>query len=676
MTQVALAGARRLRPALPQLRAPALAAWGLPFALVLLLAFSGGGYDPLVRAETGIAVWWLVLVGVCTGITGVRPGALGWAALGLLTLFGAWTLLGVGWTESQERTVAEVGRLATYLGLLALAVLAQGRAGSARYAVQGAAAAVAIVATAAVLTRMHPQWGASADLYAAFSSTRNRLAFPLNYWNLLAILTAVGLPLVLACATSSRMLATRALAAAAVPVMLLCVFLTISRGGVIAVAVALIAYVLITTDRLQVLLTLLSTGAGAALLLLAAEDRDALQAGVNTATARAEGSELLLLTLVVCSGVALLQVAIGLADRHAARPRALTRGRWSTGAAFAALLVVGAALFLALGGPGAVSTGVDQFKNPSDGSAAAGASGLSRLNQSLSGGGRYQYWQSAQRAQDTEPLHGIGAGSFEYWWARDGVISGGFVRDAHSLWFETLAETGLVGLVLLAAFFALALLAGTVRTFRESEPVRRTALAGATAGIAVFATGASYEWAWEMPALPALLFVLVAVVLVPGGARQRVRIGEMTNSDSVQGDRGPRAASLPFRLAVLAAALIATAAIVIPMAGAGNVRASQRLAGDGNLPTALERARDAEAAQPYGATTHLQQALVLEEAGALRSAITEARMATTDEPTSWRTWLTRSRLEARTGDAAASLASYRKAKRLNPRSPLFAESKG
>ena len=676
MTQVALAGTRRLSPALPRMRAPALAAWGLPFALVLLLAFSGGGYDPLVRAETGIAVWWLVLVGVCTGIAGVRPGALGWSALGLLTLFGAWTLLGVGWSESQERTVAEVGRLATYLGLFALAMLAQGRAGSARYAVQGAATAVAIVATAAVLTRMYPQWGASADLYGAFSTARNRLAFPLNYWNLLAILTAVGLPLVLACATSSRMLATRALAAAAVPVMALCVFLTISRGGAIAVAVALLVYLLITADRLQVLLTLLSTGVGAALLLVAAEERSALQAGVDTAVARSEGGELLVLTLIVCGAVALLQTAIGLADRHATRPRMLTPARGPTAAAFGAMLVAGATLFLALGGPDAVSDRVDQFKNLSGASAAAGTSPLSRLNQSLSGNGRYQYWQSAQRAQESAPLHGIGAGTFEYWWARDGAVGGGFIRDAHSLWFETLAETGLVGLALLAFFFVLALLGGVICALREGDPVRRTALAGATAGIAAFATGASYEWAWEMPVLPALVFVLVAIVLVPASGKHRLRIGDTGIFQRANTGRGPRTASLPLRLATLGAVLVATVAIVIPMAGVVNVRASQRLAGDGNLPTALERARDAEAAQPYGATTHLQQALVLEDAGALSPAVAQARMATKDEPTNWRTWLTRSRLEARTGDATASLASYRTAKRLNQRSPLFAGAKG
>ena len=41
-----------------------LAAWTLGFAPVLYLALRGGGYDIAVRSEVGLAVWWIVLVGV------------------------------------------------------------------------------------------------------------------------------------------------------------------------------------------------------------------------------------------------------------------------------------------------------------------------------------------------------------------------------------------------------------------------------------------------------------------------------------------------------------------------------------------------------------------------------------------------------------------------------------
>ena len=48
--------------------APAdLAAWLLGFSLVAYLGLEGGGYDPLVYDQAGIAVWWIVLLGTVAG---------------------------------------------------------------------------------------------------------------------------------------------------------------------------------------------------------------------------------------------------------------------------------------------------------------------------------------------------------------------------------------------------------------------------------------------------------------------------------------------------------------------------------------------------------------------------------------------------------------------------------
>jgi Flp pilus assembly protein TadD len=67
----------------------------------------------------------------------------------------------------------------------------------------------------------------------------------------------------------------------------------------------------------------------------------------------------------------------------------------------------------------------------------------------------------------------------------------------------------------------------------------------------------------------------------------------------------------------------------------------------------------------------MQQALVLEEAGAVREALRHAVDATRLEPTNWQPWLVRARLESRAGDADQALASFRTARRLNPLSELF-----
>ena len=69
-------------------------------------------------------------------------------------------------------------------------------------------------------------------------------------------------------------------------------------------------------------------------------------------------------------------------------------------------------------------------------------------------GDRAQYWRVAWRAFERHPLLGSGAGTFDEQWLRYRG-SGVSVRDAHSLYLETLSELGVVGLLLLVALLAL-----------------------------------------------------------------------------------------------------------------------------------------------------------------------------------------------------------------------------
>ncbi len=118
-------------------------------------------------------------------------------------------------------------------------------------------------------------------------------------------------------------------------------------------------------------------------------------------------------------------------------------------------------------------------------------------------------------------------------------------------------------------------------------------------------------------------------------------------------------------------AIVAIGAIVVPLSGAVATRDSRTAAADGRVVAALEESRTAGRVQPYAATPDLQRALVLEDAGALSSAAAAAKVATADEPTNWRTWFVLARIEARRGESAAAVQALRKARRLNPRSPLL-----
>ena len=102
--------------------------------------------------------------------------------------------------------------------------------------------------------------------------------------------------------------------------------------------------------------------------------------------------------------------------------------------------------------------------------------GASRY-ESLSGNGRYQLWTSAVDANATERLVGIGPGTFEYWWTEDRPLDA-FARSA-SLYLNTLAEVGIVGMLLIAAFVLVPIRVGLRRWFRE--PASRSCSRGRSA---------------------------------------------------------------------------------------------------------------------------------------------------------------------------------------------------
>lgn len=651
----ALAQSRRLTA---RADPPAIAAWMLAFAVVAYLALSNGGYDTVVRSQVGVAVWWIVLLGALAGILPARIGRAGWVAIGLLAAFALWTGLATGWSESAERSTIELGRVATYLGVLVLALALQGRT-AARHTINGLATAIGFVTLLAVLSRLHPQWFPANDHFEFLGEgSARKLSYPLNYWNALAAFAAIGVPLLLGVALGARTLAGQALAAAMLPLSALCVYLTISRGGTLALVVGVVVFLLFVPRRLDALGTIVIAGVGSAILLSAASQRDALQDGASTATALQQGTQMIWLAVIVCGGVALLQVAAGLAARHLERPALPAPSRRNTLLAALALLAVVCVVGVAAGAPGAVNDRWQEFKAPSGVVAAGGEDNVFSRLQAANGNSRYQFWQSARDANATAPWKGIGPGTFEFWWARNGT-NAGFIRDAHTLYFETLAETGIIGFALLIGLLAFLLGAAVVRSLR-APPGTRIAIAAAVGGLAAFMTAASVEWVWEVGAIACAVMVLGAVILA---GREEPAI------EDERPESRPRRLLPRVAVSVLAAAAIG--AVAVPMAGALATRDSQTAAADGRTVAALEDSRTAERLQPYAATPRLQRALVLERAGALPAAAAAVKVATVDEPTNWRTWFVLARIEARRGEAGAAVDALRTARRLNPRSALL-----
>ena len=110
----------------------------------------------------------------------------------LLAAFAALTGLSAVWADSAEKAFIEFDRVVLYLGLFALVVLAAGR-GSARRWSDGLALGIAAVAVLSLSSRFFPDlFGPSA--VSELDPTDPRLSYPVNYWNGLAELVAVGIP--------------------------------------------------------------------------------------------------------------------------------------------------------------------------------------------------------------------------------------------------------------------------------------------------------------------------------------------------------------------------------------------------------------------------------------------------------------------------------------------------
>src|SRR5881392_502027 len=192
---------------------------------------------------------------------------------------------------------------------------------------------------------------------------------------------------------------------------------------------------------------------------------------------------------------------------------ALGMPRVSRRVLFAVAIVVVCAAAVALVRVGGPSGAVREFSH----AAPSVKANQSRRLFSLSGSSRAQYWRVAWRDVEAHPWLGSGAGSFQRHWLRSRPAELP-VLDAHSLYLETLAEVGPVGLGLLWALLAVPIAAAVV--------ARRQPLAAPTlAGYAAYLVHAAQDWDWELPAVTLAAVVCAAALLVLAAREPRPTLG-------------------------------------------------------------------------------------------------------------------------------------------------------
>ena len=600
--------------------------------LLLLVGANSGGYYPTTWGWTGVALAWVAALALL--LSSPRLGRLELATVAALTAYVAWAALTRIWSDAPGHTLVEVQRDLIYPLALASALLLVRRS-AVTMLVGAVATALAAIALYGLLTRLFPERLGAFDSVAGY-----RLAAPVGYWNTLGIVTAVAIVLAFGFAARGP-LAVRALAGAALVGLAPTLYFTFSRGAVIALVLGMVALLLVDTRRLQLSVAALVVLPLPAVATSVASRYDALTTtAAPLAAASHDGHRLawILATMAVVSGA--LALALGVAERLVASPVWLRRVYAVAVSALAAALAV--AVLAHFGGPvHMVNRAYDSFRGPPVGSTAAGSNLSSRFS-SLSSNGRLPLWQAAWDDFRRRPVVGSGAGSFEWYWAANQPVTGGKARDAHSLYVETLAEMGVVGLALIVA--ALLMPFGAVLTARR-HPVIPFAVAAYVALVAHIGV----DWDWEMPVVILSGLFCAAAILIAGRREQT-------------------AAEIPVPV-WLGALVIVVAAGVFAFAGfmsSNALAAAKQADSDGKYASALHDARKAAdwapwSAEPWKQLAEEQQAL--SQAAAARASL---RKATELEPLDYDAWLQL----GHASKGGAQRRAFAEARRLYPLNPL------
>ncbi|HZT93805.1 MAG TPA: hypothetical protein VE985_04940, partial [Gaiellaceae bacterium] len=179
-----------------------------------------------------MAAWWLLGVGAAFGFASARSGIDRWAvaAVGLLASFAVWILISIRWAADSERAFAQFNQVALYVAVLAIAIVLA-RLVPAPVLVGGVAFALSVVAVVALVSRCFPSTFGVQPGATILTALKNRLSFPLGYWNGLGIEVALAYPLLLSIMASRRSRAARAVAALPLPILAAVMYLTSSRGA-------------------------------------------------------------------------------------------------------------------------------------------------------------------------------------------------------------------------------------------------------------------------------------------------------------------------------------------------------------------------------------------------------------------------------------------------------------
>jgi hypothetical protein len=581
--------------------------------------------------------------GVLSGLPRPAPGRAALVALGLFAAFVCWNGISVLWSIEADRSWDYFNRGLVYLAFavvgLALGAYVPRAPRVWAFVLSGA---FALALGWALLGKAVPALGSESGRIA-------RLSSPIGYWNALALLFDMALPLALwLAARREHAHWLRAAGVVYVYALVVGLLLTYSRGGVLVAAVAVALWLVLGMPRVESAAALLLGGGAGLGVAVWAFSRPGLSEDLQAHSVRVHDGAWF---AVVFSLAAVAVGAVAYAGSLVEERRPLTAGRRQlVGRAALGVLAVGAsvaviALVVESKPQGWFRDFTQQPTNPSQ------TVGPGRLA-NISSTSRWQWWKEAWHAFEEQPLHGTGAGTFEltHRLLRSNSI---VVTEPHNVPLQFLSETGIVGFLLALGSVAAAGV-GVLGVVRGLDgPDRVAAIALGVLAVA-YLLHSILDFDWDFVAVSGPFFLTVGVLL-GGGA---VPVAE----------RRAFLAPLPAVLAIVVALSLLT-----PWFAERATRSAIAAIDDGRPVQAVRDARDARSLNPLSLDPLFTQAAAEVQLGDLQVAGALYVRAVRLQPLNWWPWYRLGLFQFEQHQYEEAIPPLRRAIELDPQGSLAPE---
>jgi hypothetical protein len=417
---------------------------------------------------------------------------------GLAVWFGLTTL----WSTSPEDSWQYTNRTVVYVAFAVLGAFAAARLPHApEWIARGGAALLALLIGWALLAKCVP------SLYSDYGRLA-RLRAPLDYWNELALLAAVTVPVALWVASRRHVAGTVLLYGAS-----LTVLLTYSRVGAALACLAAIAWIVLAADRVGSLAVVAVAVPATAAVFGVALALPGITKDGQTHVVRAHDGWIF--ALAILAGTALVAGASSLVRRRLPVSDTVRRRIERT----AALAALGGALLVVVLAAVFAHRIWHAFANPLSSQIGSNRGHLASLNSS----NRWRWWQEAWHAFVHHPGGGTGAGTFQLTDRMLRTTSLVTTTEPHNVPLQFLSESGIVGFLFFVGA-AIVAAVGVTRARARARGAERAAVTALAIGAAVFLVHLVVDTDWDYVATCGpILFVVGALVASAAPEPERVR---------------------------------------------------------------------------------------------------------------------------------------------------------